>query len=982
MHQRQTDTAESYIRLKSVLCELSDIEAAERVVRAREMLSDEPELLNRVLAMIRDLEEDDRFLEAKLPALVGAATLSASFVPGINTGTAHLPGARVGHFEIVDKLGEGGMAVVYRAHQSEPVEREVALKIISAHATETQKLRFERECSTLARLSHPAVATMFETGVSETGEPWVAMELVEGLPITDWCDQHRATTRQRIQLFLGACNGITHAHRRGILHRDIKPSNLMVTRVSGEPTVRVIDFGIAAALTAQDKGSENLTGRHLIGTPAYMSPESAHISDRQALDTRSDVYGLGVVLCELLCGQRPYDAEHFSLAQWIARLTTREAPSMHALFEALSAEEQAAIARSTGSSVAALRRALRSDLGAIVARALSLEPDRRYSTSQELAQDLTRFLQGRAVSAHSRNTAYRARKFLRRHWVGATATALVLITLVGGIVAREVEVRHTREALAESDAVSEFLVDLLEHASPLRVANEEVLLQDIIDRGSEMLEERFADQPAVQARLLHTLGRVYGERGDYQRGAELMAEAIEVMDASDIAAPIERINLMSDLGVSLRRLGHLDASEKVLLQGLELAEPLADDHPLLVADLNNSLGNVYVLREDYAPALVYHERALELREANLPAGDRQVTASLNNVATVLINDWQIERALPYAQRVFSEWSASLPPDHPWIGVARNNLAIILERQGRDEEALALMRQALEDTEARLGPEHPDVADLWRNISVGLEELGDRKAAMEAMQKHRDILAAALGPDAARTLIAERRVAQLLAAEGHYQRALDSLDSVSARLRKMGTDNSGVALVELARFSALMKMKRFEEARVVLEGLDASLDSDTPVTNLDFQASRAKARLMLERGEAGAAVEFMEGIELRGREYLSPFSPSYGYLLSTLAEFNIELGNAHNASAWAKKAMDHWVNIDRDMLMIDTRVMVGRACALEGNYDCALRELKFAAQSYREVYGETHPKTLQAETYLAGVRDQSLSETEEEKGPGL
>ena len=964
MRRRHTDTAESYLRLKSVLCELSELGVSERADVARRQLAAEPELLGRVLVMLQQLQQDEEFLEAELPLLVGAATLGESMLHGVKAGKAHLPGARVGHFEIIEKLGEGGMAVVYRARQSEPVEREVALKIISAHATETQKLRFERECSTLARLSHPGIATMFESGVSDGGEPWVAMELVEGLPITEWCDRHRATAQQRIGLFVGACNAITHAHRRGILHRDIKPSNLMVTRVSGEPTVRVIDFGIAAALTAEEQGAENLTGRHLIGTPAYMSPEAAHISDRQSLDTRSDVYALGVVLCELLCGKRPYDADQYSLAQWVAQLASREAPSMRHLFESLDGSGQQRIASCLDSNVATVRRMLRSDLSAVVARALALEPDRRYPTSQDLARDLSRYLQGRAVLAHPPNAAYRARKFLRRHWAGASAILLVLLTLVGGIVARELEVRHTRAALAESDAVSEFLVDLLEHASPLRVEDEEVLLQDIIDRGTVMLEERFSDQPAVQARLLHTLGRVYGERGDYQRGAELMAEAIEVMDASDIQAPVERINLISDLGVSLRRLGHLDASENVLLQGLELAEPLAGEYPLLLADLNNSLGNVYVLREDYAAALVYHERALELREANLPGGDRQITASLNNVATVLINDWQIDRALPYAQRVFEEWSQSMPPDHPWIGVARNNLAIILERQGRDEEALALMHQALQDTEARLGPDHPDVADLWRNISVGLEELGQREESFEAMQKHRDILATALGPDAARTLVAERRVAQLHLAAGRNQEGLDALDSISARLRAMGTDGSGLATVDLARFRALVDMKRMNEARVVFAEIKQSLAPDSPVSSLDFQAARAKARLLVADGDAEGAVRYLEAVELKGRELLSRFSPNYGYLLTALAQANLDLGNANAARQWAEQAMALWQKIDRDMLILDAHVLIGRACLLRGDHDCAQRELALAVEALRPVYGARHFKTLEAEALLA------------------
>lgn len=955
MSQAHRDSADSFARVKSVMCELADLPEAERAAAAERSLSDEPELRARVLSMLQGLAENESFLEGELPDIVGADTLSESLREPGASNAAHAPGARIDRYEIVEKLGEGGMAVVYRARQSKPVEREVALKVISAHATDTQRLRFARECATLARLSHPNVAAMFDSGVSNSGEPWVAMELVRGEPITAWCVRHQVPVEDRIRLVLDACRGIAHAHGKGILHRDVKPSNLMVAQFGGVAMVKVIDFGIAAALQPGADHEMQLTGQRLIGTPAYMSPESIFVTDQHALDARSDVYALGVVLFELLCGKRPYDAQHLSLAQWVSRLTSQEAPPMYQLFAQLDEAEQRRIASDAGISHPALKRVLRSDVDFVVRKALSLEPGERYSSSQELGSDLRRYLDGRAVLAHAPNPVYRARKFVRRHWVGVGATALLVVTLISGIVAREMEVRQTRLALDESDAVSEFLVDLLEHASPLRVEEEEVMLQDIIDRGAEQLGERFVEQPAVQARLLHTLGRVYGERGDYARGAELMTQAIEVMDAGEVDDDLERINTLSDLGVALRRLGRTEDAAAVLVEGLALAGPLAGDHPLLVADLANSLGNVHVIRRDWEDAEAQHLRALELREANLPAGDREITASLNNLATVLINSWQLERARPYAERVLEDWSATLPPGHPWLGIAQNNLAIILERTGHKEEALALIHEALDEAGARLGADHPDVADYWRNIAINLSELGRREEAWAAMRRHVGILAQALGPDATRTLRAESRLVAMYFLEGRPDLALEGFESIRRRLEAGSADGLQLATNDLSRLRALLDLGKIEEARAVFEQGRGNMEAHfEPGSGSEFQARRYEAKLIAAEGQLDQAVAMLETQEREARTALSLHAPTRVTILSELARQERARGNYAAAIEWARDALEFWSRNDRQNAVLDTRILLGEICLEAGRVDCAAEYLPSALETFTRIYGPEHP----------------------------
>ncbi len=958
-------TESDYAKVKDILCELAELPFDEQVSLAREKLEHEPELLTRVERMLEGLSRSPEFLEGDLPGMIGLESVCSPGEAGEVAASGRHPGATIQHFELRERIGEGGMAVVFRARQTFPVNREVALKVISAYATTMQRERFERECTTLARFSHPNVATMFESGISPAGEPYAAMELVKGLPISQWCLRARSPIERRIRLIIDACRGIAHAHEKGVLHRDIKPSNLLVTEVDGRPIVKVIDFGIAAALNPGLDQLSKLTGEHLIGTPAYMSPESVMVPDRQALDARSDVYSLGVVLFELLCGKRPYDVGDLTLADWLRTLTEKEAPRMEALFNQLEETEQQRIARSARTSVSALRRYLHSDLDLIVRKALALEPDRRYASSRELADDLTRFLEKQPVIAHSASKAYRAHRFLRRHWIGAGATTLLILTLAGGVIARELEAKRTRLALSESRAISDFLVDLLEHASPLRVEDEDVMLQDIIDRGAQELDARFTGQPKVHARLLHTLGRVYGERGDYQRGAELMEKARKISLNSGHASGEEYIKLLSDLGVALRRQGHVDDAEQVLQEGFDKAEALKDTHPLLVADLANSLGNVYVIREDYAKAIRYHARALKLREANLPAGNTEITSSRNNLATALINSWQIDEAYPQAKKVLEEWEKSLPPGHPWIGIARNNLSIILERQGRKEEALALVKESLKDAEIRLGPDHPDVAGYWRNVGVAEFELGHYEAGQTAYRRWVEILTNALGPDAPRTLDAETRAASKGLDELDFAGVLAKLDSIKQRLLAGKSDTGLLIRLQLGRARALTELGRYAEAQSALDGQKQNIalllgpDADAAII-----ADRRQAVLHAKEGKIEQAIEELKAIEQHAYSALSPKSVGYGVEERELAIQELAGKHYTEAIRWARASVDTFEHLHRAVAQAQSRQVLGRACLAAGRIECASEALHTVEKEYAKLYPAGHARNLEIQADLA------------------
>jgi tetratricopeptide (TPR) repeat protein len=542
--------------------------------------------------------------------------------------------------------------------------------------------------------------------------------------------------------------------------------------------------------------------------------------------------------------------------------------------------------------------------------------------------------------------------------LGASFMAAMVLSLIGGIIAREMEVRQTRLALEESNAIAEFLVDLMEHASPLRLEGDEILLQDIIDRGSEQLSERFADQPAVHARMLHTLGRIYGERGDYPYGGKLMEEALALMHSAGVNNPEDEVRLLSDLGVSYRRQGRMEESQAVLQDGLLKARALSPAQPLLEAEMENSLGNIYVVTEDYPRAETHHSRALALRQAELAPGDLKITSSRNNLASVLINSWQLDRALPYAQQTLAEWTAGLPAGHPWIGIARNNLSIIFDRLGMKQEALELQLEALADSQQRLGPDHPDVADIWRNISHTLMELGRRQEGREAMEEYVRILSGSLGPGSPRTLAAERRTAALDLFDQHYARALHSLDSIRERLPPNDKDSNLSMQVEFDRVRALMGLHRYDEARGILQSIE-----NAQGTNY-LEQHRLAALVSGETGAPETAIHELQDLQKLAQQDLPERDPIHGGILMDLTHMAMESGDYAQAIDFASRAYAFWKSIHRASQTLQAQQWLGRAYIEAGQRSMGLQQLTEAAEGLRNFLPADHPYLLDVETRLA------------------
>jgi serine/threonine protein kinase len=416
-------------------------------------------------AELRDAVESLLLAHEKAGEFLDPAAFSAGVGPD-QLPLTEAPGTVIGRYKLLERIGEGGMAVVYMAEQEQPIRRKVALKIIKLGMDTRQVIaRFEAERQALAMMDHPSIAKVLDAGATETGRPYFVMELVQGVSITEYCDKNNLSTKDRLALFLQVCNAVQHAHQKGIIHRDIKPSNVMVTHHDGKPVPKVIDFGIAKA-TNQRLTEKTLFTRyaHIIGTPAYMSPEQAELSDLD-IDTRTDIYSLGVLLYELLTGTTPFSEEELRKAGYIEmqRIIREQEPAKPSTKLSTLGETLGDVAKHRGATPDLLRKAIRGDLDWIVMKSLEKDRLRRYEAPDDLATDIQRHLEHRPVLAHAPSAGYRLHKFLRRNRSQAIAV-LAAVSLVGIVVTLSARNRH-QVRVAEAEGVHQ--LDVLSEARDL-----------------------------------------------------------------------------------------------------------------------------------------------------------------------------------------------------------------------------------------------------------------------------------------------------------------------------------------------------------------------------------------------------------------------------------------------------------------------------------------------------------------------------------
>ncbi|MCZ7650637.1 MAG: serine/threonine-protein kinase [Thermoanaerobaculia bacterium] len=655
------------------------------------------------------------------------------------------PEREIGPYRLVRLLGEGGMGTVFLAEQTAPMRRMVALKLIRPPALTGDRLRrFEAEGQALARMSHPFIAAVYDAGNSGRGRPYLAMEYVPGEPITDFCDRVRMPIAARLALFASVCEGVQHAHQKAVLHRDLKPTNVLVADVEGRPLPKIIDFGIAKALDEPLVAGGALTqGPLFVGTLAYLSPEAIERrGGEDDLDTRTDVYSLGVLLFELLTGVQPFATD--TALEALRQILEGELPAPSRALRTLAPAERARVAALRSLDPAGHLRGLAGDLDWIVLRAMHRDRERRYPSAADLAEDLRRHLRHEPVAAGPPSGAYRARKFVRRHRALVVAGAIAALALAGGVVARSLEAeRANREAeranleAATARQVADFLVDVFAGTDPAETRGADLTARELLDRGARRARAELGDQPALQARLFEEIGEVYQRLGLFDRAGELLEEALTLRRATFGEESAEFAESLQDLGGLAQARGELAAAEALFRRVLAQRERLwGPEHPEVAGVLDDISWNLQSqgrLAEAEEPAA----RALAIREGRPGTGHEDLAASLMTLAGIRFQTGRAAEAVPLVQRSLALQIEHHGADHQDVATARNNLAAVYRELGRLDEAEALYLESLPVFERDLGPDHPNLGTFYNNLGA---VAADRAEWAKAVRWHRQAFA--------------------------------------------------------------------------------------------------------------------------------------------------------------------------------------------------------------------------------------------------
>ncbi len=675
-----------------------------------------------------DADETVDAASSRTPTTVGSESTPRS-VAAVRP-SPEQPGHVIGPYTLVRLLGEGGFGAVWLADRHEPWVQQVALKLIRAGMDSASVLvRFEQERQALALMDHPHIAKVLDGGVTLGALPWFAMEFVRGEPITAYCDRHHLGLHQRLELFLQVCDAVQHAHMRGIIHRDLKPANIMVCDVEGsEPIAKVIDFGIAKALTVRlsEQGAHTGIGQ-MIGTPEYMSPEQAE-PDATDIDTRADVFALGVVLYELLVGTTPFDgvalrAQGFRSIQRTLREV--DPPSPSARLTTLARQDPAVrerVERAMRRRVEELARQLRSELEWIPLKAMRKDRDERYTSASDLALDVRNYLGGRPLLAMPESRAYRVRKWARRNTAvvagAAAVAAALLIGLVVSLWGWSEAVQQRNEATRrERDAarVLEFMTGYFAGANPMDGGSADTTLSDAMAEATRRLDAgELSEYPESEASLRLEIARVLRGQGEWEHAAEQARRAAATFEVLEGPASASVGAAISEEGLAMLDAGQLKTALGLFERALSIAERASDAHdPALVGDLTNlALAQRASGSLDEAQQLL--QRALGI--ASGPTGDRELTAvCMANLGDLLGAMGRLDDAEDLLRRSMAMREDLLGRSHPDVAESAANLGLVLQERARFDDAAKLLERAHAIYAEVLGDRHPHTTTVVESL---------------------------------------------------------------------------------------------------------------------------------------------------------------------------------------------------------------------------------------------------------------------------
>lgn len=701
---------------------------------------DRKEFLDRVCDGNLDLRNE---IEALLIADQSQESVDSPLKLDMANLDSKLVGSVIDDWKIIRQIGVGGMGTVFLAHRhTTDFQQSAALKLVKKGMdSEAVVQRFQQERKILASLNHKNIAKLLDGGMTQDGRPYFVMEHVDGLPITQYCDQHRLNISQRLNLFRAVCSAVHHAHKNLIVHRDLKPSNIIVT---GSGDLKLLDFGIAKLLDDSENQQFTRTGMQL-HTPAYASPEQL-IND--PITTASDIYALGILFYELLTGRRPFEIKRSEQEFRELVLTGQPVKPSDAVTEIVSITNKTqtaeTISQCRSTRVQGLKRTLAGDLDTICMMAMHREADRRYTSASEFASDIQRHLDGLPVSARPDSRIYRLNKFIKRNKASVSIASLAVLSIILITIFYTSQLKLQRDiAIKErqkSDEVVRFVTGLFEYSKPSRRLGQDISAKDLLDEGANRIQFELVDQPLVQQTLKQVLGEVYYKLGQEQKALDLLTDALakqrELLGENHLDVATTKLVL----ALVHQDRGNYDFAAELLSQALQTKKKLLGELHFDVAEVLSVFAYMEQMRGGYPQAETYFKKGLDISE-QLSNGDNvylaKLTKQLGGFYRYLDRNSEAEpllrKALAMQVRIYQGGP------HPDINSTKRELAALLRSTGEYQESKRLYLEVIESRTKILGPDHPELGNTWNSYSLLLTRMDDYEGALAANIRFIEIL---------------------------------------------------------------------------------------------------------------------------------------------------------------------------------------------------------------------------------------------------
>jgi serine/threonine protein kinase/Tfp pilus assembly protein PilF len=827
-------------------------------------------------------------------------------------------GFRLGRF-----LGEGGMGLVFEAIQETPIKRCVAIKFLKGcQPDDRMVLRFNMEGKTLAQMNHPNIAVIYDTGMTQAGQPYLVMELVEGMPLDEYCRGNKLDIGERVNLLVQVCAGVTHAHQRGIIHRDLKPENLLVTEITGEPVVKIIDFGIAKEFQTENGStiSRYTKAGEMLGSPCYISPEQAN---GEQVDIRADVFALGSVFYHLLTGQNPFEEGHQNFVQYLNKMLTSETPRPSEKYLSVP-EMKNAVAAERNISAEALVREFRQDLDWIVLKALARDPRDRYQAVSDFARDLNRYLEGRPVAARMGNRFYVLKKNMKRHKLAVFAMSSILLSLVSALTISiyslhkirdsEQEARHAQiQALKESEksmAINHFLTDLLMSPDPLKDGRE-IKVLDLLQEHQKKLDD-FEGSGIVKANIMYTLGVTYYNLSQYPAALVLLKDAREISAHHPEMMPAVKFQIELELYKTLMKMGRYKETEEGLRAILKRdesfaeqqirvqvnnSEPLqdagedSDRNPVRLAFVRATLGEDLRLMGNFKEALPLLRGAWETLSKVLGPESQDAVHVHYQLGIAFWSMGKLDESELILRETLKNMKSILGTKHPRTLENMGSLANVLFRQRKWKETETLHRQVYQIRIELLGEDHHATLFSMNNLGSVLYKQKKYGESKEFTQRAFAGFTRLLGPGHPDTLMALNNLGNIYRKQRKYTKAIEIYQrALEGQELVLGDKHRETNRTRYNLIRTLQKMNRMAES---LPYCDAGIRA-MPDESWGYHL---KSKALLAAGKVENALPFLEKLY-----ELEPNDPEAACdLIVSLAE----TGLAQRAKKVFSSAQDQW-----------------------------------------------------------------------------